>query len=128
MQSDAAPPAERSARPPWWLRALPFLGPPPPLTRHQWRLLGVVGAANLFDNYGLALLGLALPQIQVGLGVAEADIGEVTAVVRMGVVPAILFSVLADYIGRRVLLLCTILGFTLCTFLTGFARDAQQFM
>src|SRR5262249_7130256 len=45
-----------------------------------------------------------------------------------GVVPAILFSVLADYIGRRVLLLCTILGFTLCTFLTGFARDAQQFM
>jgi MFS family permease len=120
--------AERTAERPWWLKALPFLGPAPALTRHQWRLLGVVGAANLFDNYGMAILGLALPQIQAGLGVAEAEVGALTAVVRLGVIPAILFSVLADHLGRRRLLLCTILGFALCTFLTGFARDAQQFM
>jgi MFS family permease len=120
--------AERTTRRPWWLKALPFLGRAPALTRHQWRLLGVVGAANLFDNYGLAILGLALPQIQAGLGVAEAEVGGLTAVVRLGVIPAILFSVLADHLGRRRLLLCTILGFTLCTFLTGFVRDARQFM
>jgi hypothetical protein len=53
----------RTAERPWWLKALPFLGRAPALTPHQWRLMGVVGAANLFDNYGMAILGLALPQM-----------------------------------------------------------------
>jgi putative MFS transporter len=109
------------------MTALPFLGRAPMLSRHQWRLMGVVGAANLFDNYGMAILGLALPQIQNGLGIAEADVGELTAIVRLGVIPAILFTALADHAGRRVLLLVTILGFTLATFLTGFAANAAQF-
>lgn len=89
--------------------------------------MGVVGAANLFDNYGLAILGLALPQIQSGLGIAEADVGELTAIVRLGVIPAVIFSALADHAGRRLLLLITILGFTAATFLTGFATTPAQF-
>jgi len=120
-------PAERTARKPWWLKVQPHLGRAPALTRHQWQLLGMVGAANLFDNYGVALMALALPQIQSGLGVSEAEVGGVIGLVRLGVIPAILFTVLADYIGRRLLLLWTIVGLTSCTFLTGFARDPQQF-
>jgi predicted MFS family arabinose efflux permease len=105
--------AEQAAIRPWWSKALPFLGRPPALTRPKWRLLGVVGAANLFDTYAMAILGLALPQIQAGLGVAESEVGSLTAIVRLGVIPAILFTVLADRMGRRLLLLGTILGFTL---------------
>src|SRR5262249_60710628 len=119
--------AERTAERPWWLKAQPYLGRARALTREQWRLLGVVGAANLFDNYGMGVLGLALPQIQSGLGVAEHAVGTLTAIIRLGVIPAILFSMLADYIGRRRLLLVTIIGFTLCTFLTAFSQDAAQF-
>jgi putative MFS transporter len=109
------------------MRALPFLGRAPALTPHQWHLLGVVGAANLFANYGLAVLGLALPQIQAGLHVAESEVGSLTAIVRLGFIPALILTALADQIGRRRLLLVAIVGFTLTTFLTAFTQTAAQF-
>ncbi len=118
----------RAERPLWFKVFFWFLGPPPVLTRRQWRVLGVIGTANLFDNYDLGIMGLALPQIQAGLGIAEADIGGLIAFVRLGVIPAMLLTLLADRAGRRRLLLLTILGFTLCTFLTAFVREAQEFM
>ncbi|MCK6554863.1 MFS transporter [Candidatus Binatia bacterium] len=97
------------------------------LTPHQWHVLGVLGAANLIDSYDVAILGLALPQIQVGLGIAEAEVGGVTATIRLGVIFALVLTVLADRFGRRGILLVTIVGFTLCTFLTSFARTAGEF-
>jgi MFS family permease len=109
------------------MRLLPLITRYPPLTRHQWRVMGVLGAANLIDSYDLAILGLALPQIQMGLGVDESQIGALTAFVRLGVIPAIVLTVLADRIGRRRLLLVTILAFAACTFLTAFARDEREF-
>lgn len=133
MERTASPPdpvgdpAERSAIRPWWLRAMPWLGRPPALTERQRNVLGVLGTAALIDNYDLGILGLALPQIQSGLGVAEAEIGTLTAIVRLGVIPALLLTVLADHLGRRRLLLATILGFTVCTFLTAFVRTATEF-
>ncbi len=87
----------------------------------------MLGVADLIDRYDLAVLGLALPQIQTGLGIAEADVGTLTAIVRLGVMPAIFLTVLADRTGRRRLLLATILGFTVCTFLTAFVRSAPEF-
>lgn len=104
-----------------WLRA-------PDLTRRQWRVLGVLGAANLIDSYDQAVTGLALKQIQAGLAVPEEALGSMIATIRLGVVPAILLTLLADRIGRRRLLLFTILGFTLSTFLTAFVQSADQFM
>jgi MFS family permease len=120
-------PAERTAHRPWWMRALPFLGRPPALTAHQWHLLGIVGTATLFASYGMSILGLALPQIQAGLQVAEAGVGGLTAIVRLGVIPAVVFTALADHLGRRRLLLAAIVGFTLMTFVTAFTQDAVQF-
>jgi MFS family permease len=110
---------------PWTLRRL---GAPSSLTRHQLRVLRAVGVASLFANYGLGIMGLALVQIQAGLRVSEAQIGGVTALVQLGMIPALLLSVLADYAGRRRLLLITILGFSLCAGLTAFVQDARQFI
>jgi putative MFS transporter len=104
------------------LRRLPQLEP-----RH-WRLLAVIGAANVFDNYDIAILSQALLQIQTGLAIPEAEIGGVVAVIRLGVLPAIALMVLADRVGRRTLMIGAILGFAICTFLTAFARDAREFM
>ncbi|MGH7357106.1 MAG: MFS transporter [Candidatus Rokuibacteriota bacterium] len=106
---------------------MPWLGRAPALTARQWGMLGVLGAAGYVEHYDLALLALALPQIKTGLGVADADIGALIAVVRLGVMPAIVLTVLADRMGRRRLLLATILGVTVCTFLTAFARSAAEF-
>lgn len=110
------------------LGLLRLFGAPSELTRHQVHVLRVVGVATLFANYGVGLMGLALPQIQAGLGVAEADLGGVTAFVQLGVIPAIFLSVMADYVGRRRLLLVTIIGFSLCGGCTGLVRDAHEFV
>jgi putative MFS transporter len=110
------------------MKVLRLLGGHRSLSSHQLQVVGVLGAANLIDSYDLGILGLALPQIQAGLGVAEEEVGRLIAVIRLGVIPAILLTVLADGFGRRRLLLLTILGFTLCTALTAFARDAREFM
>ena len=123
MSEGSAPP-----RPPWWFRHLfRFVRNPAPLDARQWQLLGLLGLTMLINHYDFALLSLALPQIQAGLAVPEDRIGSVMAIVRMGVVPAILLAFLADRVGRRRLLIATILGFTLCTMATAFARDAAEF-
>ena len=108
-------------------RILRLLGAPP-LTDRQWRVLLALGVANVVDNYDGALLGMALPQIQAGLGVAEDAVGQLLAVVRLGVLPAVALTILADRLGRRRLLLVTILGFTVSTFATALAADATSFM
>jgi putative MFS transporter len=76
----------------------------------------------------MAILGLALPQIQAGLGVPEEAVGRLMAAVRLGALGALLLAFAADRAGRRVLLLATILGFTVCTTLTAFARGPGEFV
>ncbi len=112
---------------PRWTYVLPYLGRVPALSRRQWRILGLLTAAEFFDHYDMGILGLALLQIQRGLGIAEADLAGVAAVVRLGVIPAVAWTLLADRLGRRRLLLATILGFSVCTFGTAFVGDARQF-
>lgn len=121
------PPAPAS-RPPRWLRLAPFLGTPPPLTARQWQVLGLVSAATLFDQYDRALFALALPQIQQSLGIAEADVGWLGSIVRLGALPAFAATVAADRLGRRRVLLATIVGYTLCTAATALAPDARTFV
>jgi putative MFS transporter len=113
---------------PRWLRAAFFIGTPPPLTRRQWRVLGLVSLATLFDQYDRALFALALPKIQASLAIAEADVGYLASIVRLGSLPAFLATIAADRFGRRRVLLVTILGYTLCTGLTAFAPDTQTFI
>ena len=100
----------------------------PPLTREHWSLLGLLGLTLQINHYDFALLTLALPQIQAGLAIPEDRIGSLVASVRLGVLPAFALAFLADRAGRRRLLVVTILGFTLCTAATAFARDAAQFL
>jgi putative MFS transporter len=113
---------------PRWLRATPFLGSPPPLTRRQWRVLGLVSLATLFDQYDRALFALALPKIQASLAIAEADVGLLASIVRLGSLPAFLATLAADRFGRRRVLLVTIVGYTLCTGLTALAPDTETFI
>jgi MFS family permease len=127
MAAETTPKASKPYRP-WWTYALPYAGKVPDLTPRQWSVMGLLGAAEFFDHYDMGIMGLALSQIQTGLGIAEADIAGVNAVVRFGAIPALAMMVVADRVGRRRLLLLTILGFTACTFATAFARDARDFM
>lgn len=118
---------ERAWRPAWLLLA-PFLGRPPALTRHQWRVMGLIGVVNIFDQYDLMLFSLALKQIQADLAIPEAQVGELGALIRLGALPAFLFGVLADRVGRRRVLLLTIVAYTILTGATAFAPDARTFV
>lgn len=116
------------AKRPWWTYAIPYAGNVPPLTNNQWKVMGLLVLAELFDQYDVAIMGLALSQIQAGLAISEEQVAGVAAVVRIGSILAFALSVMADRFGRRSLLLWTILGFTICTFATGFVQDPTQFM
>ena len=113
---------------PGWLRYAPFLGRAPALTRRQWRLMGLIALVNLFDQYDLQLFGLALKQIQAELLIPEEQLGEFGAIVRLGALPAFLFGVIADRLGRRRVLLFTVVAYTILTGATAFAPDARTFV
>ncbi len=112
---------------PWWAWLFFYSPVPEGITRQQWVMLGALGATYLINSYDLGILNLALPQIQQSFGLSEEDVGLFVAVVRLGVLPALVLNVIADRIGRRRLLLFTIYGFTLCTFLTSFVRSPFEF-
>ncbi len=88
----------------------------------------MLGATYLINNYDIGLLSLALPQIQDSLSIPEEEIGTVTGLVRLGVLPALVLASVADRVGRRLMLLITIIGFTLCTVATAFSRTPEEFM
>jgi putative MFS transporter len=116
-------------RPPRWFRyGFGFVRSAPELEVREWSLLGLLGLTLLINHYDFAVLTLALPQIQAGLSIPEDEIGRVVAGVRLGVLPALLLAFVADRVGRRRLLVLTILGFTLCTTLTAFAPNASTFV
>ncbi len=100
----------------------------PPLSRREWRVFGIAATAGFFDNYDTALLSLALKQIQRGLGIAEAHLGEMLSVVRLGYLLSLAIAPLADVLGRRRLLLYTIFGYTIFTGLSAVAPGEKSFV
>lgn len=126
-QADAPEPPGDAYRPRWlWLT--PFLGRAPDLSRRQWQVLGLVSVVTLFDQYDRSLFSMALPQIQRGLAIAESDVGLLGSIVRVGSLPAFALVLAADRLGRRRLLLFTVLAYTVLTGLTAFAPDARSFV
>ncbi len=104
-----------------WLR-------PGEITPDQQRLLWLVGIALLIEAYDTTIYGLAAPQIQRSLDIAEGDVGRVIAIFRLGVIPALGLAYLADIFGRRTMLLITAAGGTLATIATAFSQDLTQFV
>jgi putative MFS transporter len=114
------------AKRPWWL--LPIFGPIPPLEPKQISLLGAVALALLFEEYDLAMLTAALPQIAESLNMAETDFGFYLGTIRLGALPALALVPYADRIGRRKVFLVTVAGTALTTLLTGFSQTPTQFV
>ena len=119
--------AKRNEYQPYWLYWVPFLRPVPRLSRRQWHILGLVAIASVFDRYDLAILQLALPQIQTSLGITDADLSSMAALIRLGALPAFLIFAMADRLGRRRLLIFTVVGYTLFTGATAFAPNPGSF-
>jgi putative MFS transporter len=127
IAAPSSAPAEGADREPRRSVHLGMFGRTPEFTPRQWRVFLIAITAGFFDNYDRALLSLALKQIQVGLKIAEARLGAVLSAIRIGYLLTLFLTPLADVLGRRRLLLYTIVGYTLFTGLTAIAPDARIF-
>jgi MFS family permease len=123
-----AAPEYRSVRQnPWWIP--PFLGGVPEgIGPAHLRVLGFVTLAMFFENYDLGMLQNALPQMARDFALDKVALGEFAGWTRLGALPAFFLLPLADRIGRRRLLLISIAGMSLGSFLTAFAPSPVAFV
>ncbi|MEP2989798.1 MAG: MFS transporter [Parasphingorhabdus sp.] len=105
-----------------------ILKPPAPLNPGDKSILALVGIAILIGQYDFSILTLALPDVQRSFDVSEETVGSIIGIARLGAIPAVALALLSDRIGRRQLLLWTLLGFSLFTFATGFAPRVEYFV
>ena len=102
--------------------------PPAGLAPSDRKLLLLLAAAFFLAQYDMSVLSLALPDMQSTFAIAEEDLGKVIAAARLGALPAVFLALLSDRIGRRRLLMVTLLGLSIATGATGFARTAEEFI
>ena len=106
----------------------PGLRPPVPMVWRQERIFLLVGAAALFAGFDQNIFGLAIPQIQASLSIPENMVGVTVAYFRVAALVALLVAASADLVGRRRLLLVTILGQAIFTLLTAVTTNYGQFV
>ena len=106
----------------------PGLRPPVPMAWRQERIFLLVGAAALFAGFDQNIFGLAIPQIQASLSIPENMVGVTVAYFRVAALVALLVAASADLVGRRRLLLVTILGQAVFTLLTAATTTYGQFV
>jgi MFS family permease len=106
----------------------PGLRPRVAMTWRQERVFLLVGAAALFAGYDTNIFGLAIPQIQASFHIPENQVALTIAYFRLAAIFALLICASADLVGRRRLLLITIIGQAIATLATAFADNYAQFV
>ncbi|MDG2047078.1 MAG: MFS transporter [Halioglobus sp.] len=102
--------------------------PPDGLEPADKKLLLLLGVAFFVGQYDMTILGLALPDIQNSFDISEQRLGKVIAIAKIGSIPALILALLSDRIGRRSMLMFTLLGLSIATGATGFARTTEEFI
>jgi putative MFS transporter len=90
-------------------------------------LFVLLSTATLFDGFDAAMMTLAAPDVRVTLGIDLEQWGYIFGFCRLGMIASFFFLLYADWIGRRRLLMITVVGFTLASGLTALAQDKYQF-
>ena len=103
--------------------AVPF----PKLTKRQRGVLLLVSLASLVTSYGTAVMVLALPQIQDGLGIEDAAVSDLAAAIRLGSLVAVPAVLVADRIGRRPALIFVMVANVILTAATGASPSMEAF-
>jgi MFS family permease len=95
---------------------------------HEWGVLVPLSLVGFFLNYDTGLLSLAGPTIAEGLGVTVATFGIGVAVIRVAALGSMPVLRLADRVGRRRMLLVSVLAFTMATAATSLAWGLVAFV
>jgi putative MFS transporter len=86
--------------------------------RYRRKLLFLLSSATFFEGYDTFVLAFVLALVLGDLGGSEADAGWIRAITQLGAVGGFVLAGQADRIGRKRLLLVTIVGYTAMTALT----------
>lgn len=96
--------------------------------QHEWGVLLPLSLVGFFLNYDTGLLSLAAPTIAEGLDVSVARFGIGVAVIRVAALGSMPILRLADRVGRRRMLLVSVLAFTVATAATSLAWGLVSFV
>lgn len=99
----------------------------PRFSAYQIRLFVFLSVATFFEGYDFFALTQILPNLRADMGLGKAEAGTLIAFINLGPVLAYFLVRQADHLGRRRMLTYTIAGYTIFTFLTGFAPNAILF-
>ena len=97
------------------------------LERHHFVLLALLGAAAFFDGYDSAVKTLALTQIRESFDLSKSAASAMLAVVYFGALPAMFLTRYADRIGRRRMLVWSVMGYTIFSGLTALAPNPAAY-
>ena len=90
-------------------------------------LLVLLVSAAFFEGYDISILALLLPNIQSTFQVSEAVLGLTRIPIEMGLFAAFFVTRLADRVGRRPILLWSVVGYTVFTAATALSWDIWSF-
>jgi putative MFS transporter len=90
-------------------------------------LLLLLISAAFFEGYDSSILALLLPNIQSTFHVSEAVLGLTRIPIEMGLFVAFFVTRLSDRVGRKPLLLWSVVGYTVFTALTAVSWDIWSF-
>jgi len=101
----------------------PPAGAVPPLDPKRWLALAVIGISQLMVILDATIVNIALPQAQLALGISDADRQwMVTAYALPFGALLLLGGRIADYVGRKKILIISLSGFAIASAIGGAAQ------
>ena len=93
----------------------------------QVRVFTLCMVCLIMDGFDVQAMGYAGPALVADWGIGRPALGPVFAAANFGVlVGSLLFTMLADIIGRRPVIIWATLFFSVLTIATGFAQNIDQ--
>lgn len=90
-------------------------------------LLMILGFTAFFDGFDRGIIQVALPQIRESFDLSQSQMSLWLMVIYIGALPAVFVTRLADKIGRKQLLLFSIVGYMVATAATALAPSILWF-
>lgn len=106
----------------------PGLRPPGGMSHRQAVVFWLVGAAMLLGGYDTNIFFFSVAHVQASLNIPEDKIGLTASIVRLAAFGALILAWSADIVGRRRLLLFTIIGQACATLATAFSQNYEQYI
>jgi MFS family permease len=107
-------------------RPVPLL-PTVPFSPAQATLLMTAGAAIAVATFAQSIVGQFASTIATSFGTNDDGLGVSLAILRSGLILSLVLAALADRIGRRRIVLGTIVGCSVCNLLSAFAPNLVTF-